>query len=142
MKTEQTNTVEDTYETKVEVPGNVIVKYVDKTSGKEITYEEENPEGGEGETVEKTYGYEINGMVGDEYTTEQKEIYGYTYVENTGNTEGNMTEEDITVIYYYERTEAEKVTVIYIDEATGEEITYIDEETQEEKTYKEEIGGM
>ena len=140
-ETEQTNTVEDTYETLVEVPGKVIVKYVDKTSGKEITYEEENPEGGEGETVEKTYGYEINGMVGDSYTTEQKDIYGYTYVENTGNTEGEMTEEDITVIYYYERTEAGKITVIYIDEATGEEITYIDKETQEEKTYKEEIGG-
>ena len=126
-ETEETNTVEDTFETEVEVPAKVTVKYVDKTTGEEITYEEQNEEG---ETVNKTYGYEENGLVGDEYTTEQKDIYGYTYVENSGNTEGNMTEEDTTVIYYYERTEAGKVTAIYIDEATGEEISD-----------REEIGG-
>ena len=35
-ETEQTNTVETTYETKVEIPGNVVVKYVDKDTGTEI----------------------------------------------------------------------------------------------------------
>ncbi len=150
-ETEQTNEVEDTYETEIEIPGKVIVKYVDKETGEEIPFREqdinnpeaETPEGGEQD--EETYGYTIKGVVGDEYTTKQKEIYGYTYVENSGNTEGTMTEKDIVVTYYYEKTKAGKVTAIYIDEETGEEITYIEEneETgeQEEKTYKEEIEG-
>ena len=150
-ETEQTNKVEDTYETEIEIPGKVIVKYVDKETGEEIPFREqdinspeaETPEGGESD--EETYGYTIKGLVGDAYTTKQKEIYGYTYVENSGNTEGTMTEKDIVVTYYYEKTEAGKVTAIYIDEETGEEITYIEENEEtgetEEKTYKEEIEG-
>ena len=111
-ETEQTNTVKDSYNTKTEVPGKVIVKYVDKETGKEITYLEEEGQ----EPVEKTYGYEIEGLVGDAYTTEQKEIPGYTYVENSGNTTGNMIEGSIEVIYYYERTTAGGVIVHYKDE--------------------------
>ena len=150
-ETEQTNEVEDTYETEIEIPGKVIVKYVDKETGEEIPFREQDTNNPEAETpeggisAEGTYGYEINGKVGDEYSTKQKEIYGYTYVENSGNAEGNMTEKDIIVTYYYEKTEAGKVTAIYIDEATGEEITYIEENEEtgetEEKTYKEEIEG-
>ena len=96
---ETTNTVETTYETKIEIPGNVAVKYVDKDSGKEIAE-----------------GYELEGLAGDPYSTEQKEIYGYTYVENTNNTSGNMIEGTIEVIYYYERTNAGGVIVHYVDE--------------------------
>ena len=118
-ETEQTNTVEDTYDTLIEIPAKVIVRYVDKATGEEITYEGQNEEG---ELEELTYGYTIEGMAGDEYSTEQKEIYGYTYIENSGNVSGIMTEEDIYVTYYYDRTEAGKVTAIYIDEETGEEI--------------------
>ena len=66
---ETTNKQEDIYETKVEVPGNVIVKYVDKDTGEEITYEEQNEEG---QLVENTYGYELNGLAGDKYNTELK----------------------------------------------------------------------
>ena len=36
---ETTNTVETTYETKVEIPGNVIVKYIDRDTGAEIAGE-------------------------------------------------------------------------------------------------------
>ena len=96
---ETTNTVETTYETKIEIPGNVIVKYVDIDSGEEIAE-----------------GNELNGLVGDTYTTEQKEIYGYTFVESTNNTSGNMIEGTIEVIYYYERTNAGGVIVHYVDE--------------------------
>ena len=96
---ETTNTVETTYETKVEIPGNVIVKYIDRDTGAEIAG-----------------GYELNGLAGDAYTTEQKDIYGYTFVESTNNTSGNMIEGTIEVIYYYERTNAGGVIVHYQDE--------------------------
>ena len=112
-ETEKTNTVEDTCDTIIEVPGKVIVKYVDTESGEEITYIEEQE--GE-EPIEKTYGQEIEGLVGDEYETEQKEIPAYTYKENSGNTSGNLIEGTIEVIYYYERTIAGGVHVTYVDE--------------------------
>ena len=112
-ETEQTNSVEDSYSTKTEIPGKVIVKYIDKETGKEITYLEEQ----EGQApVEKTYRYEIEGLVGDAYTTEQKEIPGYTYVKKSENATGNMIEGSIEVIYYYERTTAGGVIVHYEDE--------------------------
>lgn len=118
-ETEQTNTTENTVDTIIEVPGKVEVKYIDRETGKEIAYIEQ----GEGEeTVEKTYGYEINGLAGDMYRAEEKVIPGYTYVENSGNTEGNMVEGTIKVIYYYERTISGGVEVRYIDEETREEI--------------------
>ena len=116
-ETGQTNKVEDTHDTVLEIPGKVIVKYVDKETGEEITYQEEQ----EGqEPVEKTYGYEIDGLAGDWYETEQKEIPRYTYVENSGNTEGNMIEGTIEVIYYYEKAEAGGVHVTYVDEDGNE----------------------
>ena len=96
---ETTNTVETTYETKIEIPGNVIVKYIDKQTGEEIAE-----------------GYELKGLAGDSYRTELKDIYGYTFVESTNNTSGNMIEGTIEVIYYYERTNAGGVIVHYVDE--------------------------
>ena len=98
-ETEQTNTVEDTHDTAIEIPGNVIIKYVDRETGEEITE-----------------GYEIEGLVGETYTTEQKEIPAYTYIGNSGNTEGNIIEGTIKVTYYYEREAAGGVHVIYVDE--------------------------
>ena len=96
---ETTNSVETTYETKIEIPGNVAVKYVDRNTGAEIAES-----------------YELKGLAGDAYTTEQKDIYGYTFVESTNNTNGNMIEGTIEVIYYYERTNAGGVIVHYVDE--------------------------
>ena len=96
---EQTNTVATTYETKVEIPGNVVVKYVDKDTGIEIA-----------ESGQQT------GLAGDTYTTEQKDIYGYTFIESTNNTSGNMIEGTIEVTYYYTRTNAGGVIVHYVDE--------------------------
>ena len=116
-ETETTNTKSVAYETNMEIPGKVVVKYVDKDTGEEITSEEQDQEGN---IIEKTYGYEIDGLAGDQYTTEQKEIYGYTYVENSNNTQGNMQEGTITVIYYYVRTDSQGVTVRYVDEKGNE----------------------
>ncbi|MDO4282612.1 MAG: MucBP domain-containing protein [Clostridia bacterium] len=77
--------------------GNVIVRYVDE-------------EGNDIADTEK-----INGKVFDEYKTEEKTVYGYRLKEVPTNAEGAITEEDIIVIYEYERIEGE-VKVIYVDE--------------------------
>ena len=70
----------------------------------------------------------IEGYVGKEYETEQKDIKNYTFVEDTGNTTGTMTKDVIEVIYYYAQNT--KATVQYIDRETGE---ILKEETQEGK---------
>ena len=122
---ETTNKQETTYETKIEIPGNVIVKYVDKASGKEIAES-----------------YELKGLAGDAYTTELKDIYGYTFVESTNNTSGNMVEGTIEVIYYYERTNAGGVIVHYIDEQgnkLAEDVTISGKVADTYKTEQKEI---
>ena len=45
----------------------------------------------------------LQGYVGDDYTTQEKEIQYYNFVEKTDNWEGKMEDEKITVIYYYEK---------------------------------------
>ena len=77
--------------------GDVIVKYVDIDTDEEILYKD--LETGE----DKTYGYTISGNVGDNYTTEQKEIPYYNFIESTPNTTGQLTEAGDTVIYYYQK---------------------------------------
>ncbi|MCI8444643.1 MAG: Cna B-type domain-containing protein [Clostridia bacterium] len=72
----------------------VMVKYVDQETGNEITYLDENNQ-------EQKYNYEINGKVEQEYLTEKKEIPNYVYLSDSKNTQGNMTEDTIEVIYYY-----------------------------------------
>ena len=59
--------------------------------------------------IEKETGYEIaesdliNGYVGDGYEAEGKEVPYYTLIEGATNWTGTMTEEKITVIYYYRK---------------------------------------
>ncbi len=77
--------------------GDVIVKYVDIDTDEEILYKD--PETGE----DKTYGYTISGFVGDNYTTEQKDIPYYNFIKSTSNTTGQLTEAGDTVIYYYQK---------------------------------------
>ena len=90
----------------------VITKYVDKDTGEEIS-EEEIKEGHEGE----------------KYETKEKQIENYDIEKELypNNSKGNMTKEDIEVIYYYKR----KTDVItkYIDKEDGKEI----EEKEETK---------
>ncbi|MDE6506502.1 MAG: MucBP domain-containing protein, partial [Eubacterium sp.] len=61
---------------------SVVVKYVDE-NGNELDSET------------------ISGKVFDDYNTEQKAIYAYEFVSSSNNTSGEMTEDEITVIYTY-----------------------------------------
>jgi hypothetical protein len=87
------------------------------------------------------------GNVGDEYKTEPKEFNHYELVQEKlpENAEGKMTQEVITVNYYYKKKEPHVITVKYVDKETNEEIEeeviirgYEDEEY---KTEKKEIEG-
>ncbi len=97
---------------------NVIVKYLEKdntpedNSDNKVLAEEEI----------------ISGYEGKDYETEQKEIENYTFVEDTGNTKGQMEKEQIEVIYYYAQNTKAKVE--HIDRETGE---ILKEETEEGK---------
>ena len=64
----------------------IIVKYVDKDTGK---------------VIDENANYVIDGYEGKEYETIKKTFEGYTYLDSTKNTEGTMGEENIEVIYYY-----------------------------------------
>lgn len=195
---DKTNTVETQFDSQVDLPSIVIVRYVDEF-GNEIGTMEiiEGPEGTtyvthfkdidnyeflrvdgntEGlltsETQEVTYVYKkaegkvivrylekddtpdddtdnvvlaeeetITGKVGDPYETTRKEIDGYEEASpEPENSTGTITKEDIYVTYYYQKNQIGKVTAIYVDVDTDEEISYIDE-NGETKTYKEEMQG-
>lgn len=105
---------------------HVVVKYVDKITGKEIS---------ERDT--------ITGKEGDPYTTEEKKIENYDIEKELypSNKEGTITKEDIEVIYYYIRNT--EVTVKYVDKETGKEIEEKEiikgHEGEEYKTNKKDI---
>ena len=85
---------------------DVTVKYVNEITGKEI----------EGvDQVVTTY------KQGESYTTEKKQIAGYTYTRDTQNTSGTVEDKDIEVVYYYKKISS-GVEVKYIDQVTGKEI--------------------
>ena len=90
---------------------SVIVKYLDINTNEEI-YKEDI----------------INGKIDDDYTTKNKldEINNlnddkYEFVKSTDNTEGKMIENQIEVVYYYQKKET-SVIVKYIDIDTNEEL--------------------
>ena len=66
----------------------------------------------------------IEGQLGDEYETEEKEVEGYRIVrlEYPDNAKGEITKEETEVIYYYERIPSGTITVKYVDIETEEEI--------------------
>ena len=64
----------------------VEVKYLDKQTGYEIA------------EIEK-----IEGYLGTKYETKAKDIQYYKLIDQTENTEGEMTKEKIQVVYYYEK---------------------------------------
>lgn len=68
------------------LPANVIVKHLELDTNNELA-EQEN----------------IDGYIGEDYTTYPKDIDGYEYVENKApeNAKGQMEENTIEVIYYY-----------------------------------------
>lgn len=85
----------------------------------------------------------IVGKVGDKYTTVSKEIENYMLVSTTDNTEGNMTKEQIIVVYTYKKIPS-KVIVKYLEIGTDKEIMYkenSEDETSKQKSYSYEING-
>ena len=70
------------------IPARVVVKYLEDGTEKELSKE-----------------VEINGLIDDEYKTYENEIDGYEIVKDKypTNAKGNMTEEEILVIYYYKK---------------------------------------
>lgn len=93
---ETTNTVETEFESKVDIPSRVVVKYVDE-QGNEIS------------SVEV-----IEGMEGTSYVTQLKDIENYELVRVYGNAEGTLTNEEQEVYYVYRKIEA-KVIVRYLE---------------------------
>jgi len=76
---------EDETETRLEVQGKVIAKYVD-IYGKELSSK-----------------VETIGLVGEIYQTSLKTIEGYNYKETKGNPNGKYIDGEIEVIYVYEK---------------------------------------
>lgn len=77
-------------------PAKIIVKHVDIDTNEDITYIDENGE-------EKTYNYEEESYVGDDYTTHEENIPYYELVIIPENKDGKYKEEDTTIIYYYRK---------------------------------------
>ena len=109
-----------------QTPTKVIVKYLEKGTDKQLALDDE-----------------IDGFVGDDYTTDRKAIKNYQSADpEPDNKSGTMTKDTITVIYYYERIPAGEVIVKYVDIDTDEEILYKNTETGEDKTYGYTISGF
>ena len=92
----------------------ITVKYLEQGTNKVLT---EQPE------------YVQEGYVGKEYSTEQKEIEGYTFVTVEGEVTGSMTEEAKTITYYYAKNT--KITVKYLEQGTNKILTEQPEYVQE-----------
>ena len=102
--------IEVTYYYKVR-NGIVNIKYVDRYTGEEIS-EREHQEG----------------KVDERYIVSEKNIPGYTYVDNSGNTEGTIKVDPTEVVFYYAKNVA--LTVNHIDKDTG---AVLDSTTQNDK---------
>ncbi len=79
---------DDTSDVNVEIYGNLTVEYVTYVDDKKVNLTDDisNEE-----------------LVGTPYKTEEKKFYGYKLKENSNNTTGKYTEEDIIVTYVYEK---------------------------------------
>ncbi|MDK1724206.1 MucBP domain-containing protein, partial [Dellaglioa algida] len=56
------------------------------------------------------------GKVGDKYETSGKDIAGWVLKETPENANGTHGTKEQTITYVYERAEAAKITVNYVDE--------------------------
>ncbi|MDG6192010.1 MucBP domain-containing protein [Lactococcus garvieae] len=59
-----------------------------------------------------------SGNIGEAYTTEQKDISGYTFKEVKGNVSGQFTDQPQTVIYVYEQTKDQSTVIVHDSELT------------------------
>ncbi len=58
---------------------------------------------------------------GQEYTTQKKDITGYVFFEDSGNTTGTMETSDIEVVYYYKQISGGLI-VKYVDKFSNKEL--------------------
>ena len=68
------------------IPSKVVIKYIDEGTGEELTKM-----------------IILGGSVGEKYTAELKEFDNYKFSFSTDNVSGEFEEDEITVIYYYEK---------------------------------------
>ena len=109
-KIEVTVNSDGTYDRNIEVTyyytvaRKVTVKYIDKTTGKELTKEI------------------VKGLDGEEYdlTSETKDIEGYTLVQVPDNLKGIYQDDNTIICYYYAKNT--QVSVKYVDKDTGKVI--------------------
>ena len=59
-----------------------------------------------------------SGNIGEAYTTEQKDIPGYTFKEVQGNVSGKFTDQPQTVTYVYEQTKDQSTVIVHDSELT------------------------
>ena len=110
-------------------PAKVIINYLEK---------DEDTDDSNNQVLENKA--ELNGYVDEKYNTNtahrketiEKEGKTYTLVSNSGNTEGTMTLQDISVTYYY--LQNSKATVRYVERnpETGEIVKDLEEPTVKE----------
>ena len=95
-----------------------VVYYYSKNTSVVVKYleQDDTPDNNEDNTV-LSEEIVISGYEGKSYETEKKDIENYTFVEDTENTSGKMTKEQIEVIYYYAQNTKAKVQ--HIDRETG-----------------------
>ncbi|MFB8625687.1 MucBP domain-containing protein [Enterococcus casseliflavus] len=86
----------------------VPVKYVNTAEDVTVKYHDEN-----GQTLAPNV--TLSGYVGDPFTTEEKDISGYTLKEIQGDRIGIFSDVAQEVVYVYERSDAAPVTVKYED---------------------------
>lgn len=120
VKNINTNGVEDSTEVEVNIQGNLTVKHVDE-NGKDLL-----------EPVLTTK------AVGTTYDETKKEIYGYTFKEDTGNTSGKYIEGTTEVVFTYTKNDG-TVTENNVVKTGPENITSVNGVFNYTLTYKGEI---
>ena len=91
----------------------VPVKYVNTAEDVTVKYLDEN-----GQTLAPNV--TLSGYVGDPFTTEEKDISGYTLKKIQGDRIGTFSDVAQEVVYVYERSDAAPVTVRYEDKEGNE----------------------
>ena len=120
VKNINTNGVEDSTEVEVNIQGNLTVKHVDE-NGKDLL-----------DPVLTTK------AVGTTYNETKKEIYGYTFKEDTGNTSGKYIEGTTEVVFTYTKNDG-TVTENSVVKTGPENITSVNGVFNYTLTYKGEI---
>ena len=93
--TNNSDDTENRFNTQIKIPSKIIIKYIDKETGKEILKQDE-----------------VDGFVGDEYNTVSKDIVGYKLVEEPSNKKYEFKKDVQTIIYKYEKNKVKVETKV------------------------------